>query len=125
MTNHYYLLVRSPETSLSKLMSLLNKRYANYYNTRYGLTGHVFEKRFYDEIVEDRAGMLQVSRYIHLNPVKAKMVERPEWYPWSSYHLYKGNDHNPPPFIDIQHILNFFVGTTEEKRQSYCFSMSQ
>ncbi|AGK55906.1 REP-associated tyrosine transposase [Bacillus sp. 1NLA3E] len=89
MTNHYHLQMRSKEISISKLMAFINKRYANYYNTKYRITGHVFEKRFYDSIIEDKEGMLEVSRYIHLNPVEAKMVKKPENYPWSSYYLFK------------------------------------
>ena len=53
MTNHFHLQMRSQEAPLSKVMSLINKRYANYYNTRYRLTGHVFEKRFYHFPTED------------------------------------------------------------------------
>ena len=74
MTNHFHLQLRSQEASISKVMALLNKRYANYYNTKYRLTGHVFEKRFYSELIEGTTGMLEVSRYIFLNPVKARMV---------------------------------------------------
>jgi putative transposase len=68
-------------------MALFNKRYANYYNTKYRLTGHVYESRFYDKMIADKEGMLEVSRYIHLNKVEAKMVRKPESYPWSSYHF--------------------------------------
>ncbi len=88
MTNHLHLLIRSHNQPLSKVMSLLNKRYANYYNTRYRLTGHVYEKRYYSKIVDSKEGMLEVSRYIHLNPVEARMVRAPEQYPWSSYHYF-------------------------------------
>ena len=70
MTNHFHLQARSQQQSISKVMALVNKRYANYYNTRYGLTGHVFEKRYFSKIIDDDAGMLEVSRYIHLNPVR-------------------------------------------------------
>jgi putative transposase len=69
-------------------MALINKRYANYYNTKYRLTGHVYESRFYDKMIVDKEGMLEVSRYIHLNPVEAKMVRKPEYSPWSSYHFF-------------------------------------
>jgi putative transposase len=72
MTNHYHLQIRSSETPLSKLMALINKRYANYYNTKYKLTGHVYEKRYYDKLIEGKEGMLEVSRYIHLNRVAAR-----------------------------------------------------
>jgi hypothetical protein len=66
---------------------VVNKRFANYYNAKYRLTGHVFEKRYYDQLINDKEGMLEVSRYIHLNPVKANRVKAPENYPWSSYYF--------------------------------------
>ncbi|HWL27068.1 MAG TPA: transposase [Ureibacillus sp.] len=125
MTNHFHLQMRSKETSISKIMSLINKRYANYYNTRYRLTGHVFEKRFYDKIIEDREGMIEVSRYIHLNPVKAKMVKRPEHYPWSSYYLYMYQNSIQPRFMNVECVLDFYVGKVEEKRQLYCKSLEK
>lgn len=120
MTNHFHLQIRSQEVSLSKIMSLINKRYANYYNTRYRLTGHVFEKRYYDKIIEDKEGMIEVSRYIHLNPVEARMVKKPEHYSWSSYYLFKYPHSIQPTFIDINRILDFYIGTVEEKKKKYC-----
>jgi REP element-mobilizing transposase RayT len=123
MTNHYHLQLRTKELSLSKLMALINKRYANYYNTRYSLTGHVFEKRFYDSIIEDQNGMIKVSRYIHLNPVEAKMVKRPEHYPWSSYYLYMNPNAMHPRFMKVEAILDYYVGTLEERRRLYCEEM--
>lgn len=123
MTNHYHLQIRSPEVPLSKVMSLLNKRYANYYNTCYRLTGHVFEKRYFDKLIEDKEGMLDVSRYIHLNPVEARMVKKPESYPWSSYHLFKNPKIMQPSFMNVNHILDFYTGTIEQKRKLYCESL--
>lgn len=104
-------------------MSLINKRYANYYNTRYRLTGHVFEKRYYDKIIEDKEGMLEVSRYIHLNPVAARMVRKPESYPWSSYYLFLNDRVIPPKYIEIHHILDYYLGSTEKKKEKYRMSM--
>lgn len=123
MTNHYHLQIRSQEVPLSKVMSLINKRYANYYNTRYRLTGHVFEKRYYDKVIEDKEGMLEVSRYIHRIPVEARMVKKPESYPWSSYYLFKDHNSHQPKFMNINHILYFYTGTTEEQREKYCESL--
>ncbi|WP_251555096.1 REP-associated tyrosine transposase [Neobacillus muris] len=123
MTNHYHLQIRSSEVPLSKLMSLINKRYANYYNTKYRLTGHVYEKRFYDHIIEDKQGMLEVSRYIHLNPVEAKMVRRPEYYPWSSFPLYKYSRTVPPCFMNMDSLLGFYEGTEEMRKEKYCQSL--
>jgi putative transposase len=104
-------------------MSLVNKRYANYYNTRYRLTGHVFEKRYYDKIIEDKEGMLEVSRYIHRNPVEAKMVKQPQFYPWSSYHLFTQAHSTPPRFMNINNLLDYYTGTEQQKKEKYCQSM--
>lgn len=124
MTNHYHLQMRSQEVPLSKIMSLINKRYANYYNTRYRLTGHVFEKRYYDKIIEGKEGMIEVSRYIHLNPIAARMVKNPEDYPWSSYHLYKNSRYIPAKFVNLNSILDYYTGTLNQKREKYCDSVS-
>lgn len=117
MTNHFHLQLRSNEYSISKVMALINKRYADYYNTRYNLTGHVFEKRFYDRLIDPGAGMLKVSRYIHLNPVEAGIVRRPEEYPWSSYRSFTRRFSNPLLNIDV--ILDLFPGNIREKRWRY------
>lgn len=101
MTNHYHLLIRSKEQPLSKVMALVNKRYASYYNTRYRLTGHVFEKRFFDKVIYSEEGMIKVSRYIHLNPIKANMVEKPEDYPWSSYSLFYRGEKLPTYVVPV------------------------
>lgn len=119
MTNHYHLQLRSLNTPISKIMSLINKRYANYYNTRYRLTGHVFEKRFHDSIIMDKKGMLEVSAYIHLNPVEAKMVQLPEHYPWSSYHFIKYPQSAIPKYMNIDSLLDFFNGNHEQKAVKY------
>ncbi|MBO0995671.1 transposase [Bacillus sp. SD088] len=120
MSNHFHLQLRSQQASISKVMALLNKRYANYYNTRYRLTGHVFENRFFSSLIEDRAGMLQVSKYIHLNPVKAGMVKKPEDYAWSSYRFYHQEiKNNLPSYINIYALLDLFEGTLAEKQHQY------
>ncbi|OIJ21714.1 transposase [Anaerobacillus alkalidiazotrophicus] len=119
MTNHFHLLLRSQEEPISKVMALVNKRYANYYNTKYKLTGHVFEKRYFSEMVKDTTGMLTVSRYIHLNPIKAKMVKSPEHYPWSSFRFYANPHVIPPNYIDTTYLLNYFPGTETEKREQF------
>ncbi|MDT8858873.1 transposase [Alkalihalobacillus sp. MEB130] len=118
MTNHFHLQLRSPE-HISKVMSLVNKRYANYFNTKYKLTGHVFEKRYFSQMIQDRAGMLEVSRYIHLNPLKANLVTHPAVYHWSSFRFLYSPQISPPHFIDPNHITSYFTGTNEAKRKEY------
>lgn len=123
MTNHFHLQLRSKEQPVSKVMSLLNKRYADYYNTKNGITGHVFEKRYYDKIIDSGAGMLEVSRYIHLNPVKAKMVMRAESYQWSSYRYYLNTLRHH--MLDMDAVLDYFSGNEMEKREKYQKFMEQ
>lgn len=117
MTNHFHLQLRSTEQPLSKVMSLINKRYADYYNTKYRLTGHVFEKRYYDKIIDSSAGMLEVSRYIHRNPLEAEMVQKAESYPWSSYRYYLHTTHHGK--LHMEAILDHFSGEEWEKRRKY------
>ena len=123
MNNQFHFQLRSSEVPISKLMALINKRYANYYNTKYRLTGHVFEKRFYDKRIDDKEGMLEVSRYIHLNPVEARMVKLAEYYPWSSYQYYK-KDSTVPCFMNVNFLLDYYEGTPTQKREKYCCSVT-
>jgi putative transposase len=69
--------------------------------------------------------MLEVSRYIHLNPVEAKMVRKPEHYPWSSYYLFKQPHAQQPGYMNIHSLLDYYSGTTIEKKEAYCISHSE
>jgi putative transposase len=116
-------MLRSKEHSISTIMSLLNKRYADYYNTKYRLNGHLFEKRFYSHEIFGDDGILAVSSYIHRNPLEAKMVVKLEDYRWSSYPLYTNPEVPPPVFTNKHIILRYFGGSEEErirKYQGYC-----
>lgn len=85
MTNHFHLLVETSDIEIGKFVKLLANCYAQYYNRQHSFSGHLFEGRYKSGLVQDDAYFLQTSRYIHLNPVKARMVHYPEDYPWSSY----------------------------------------
>ncbi|MFC7747449.1 transposase [Lentibacillus kimchii] len=117
MTNHFHLQLRSGQHTVSKVMSLINKRYADYYNTKYKLTGHVFEKRYYDKLIDSKLGMLETSRYIHLNPVEAGMVAMPAHYPWSSYRYYLYTTGHR--LLNVDEVLDCFAGDPAEKRRKY------
>jgi REP element-mobilizing transposase RayT len=88
LPNHVHLLVETPQGNLSKLMQAFQTSYTLYFNRRHGRTGHLFEQRYKAFLVDRDSYLLQVSRYIHLNPVAAKLVARPEAYRWSSYAAY-------------------------------------
>jgi len=117
MTNHFHLQMRSTEQSISKVMSLINKRYADYYNAKNGISGHVFEKRFFDRIINTDEDMMEVSRYIHLNPLDAGIVRHAHSYPWSSYRYYLTSQRNN--LLNRHSILDYFKGEVIEKQRQY------
>jgi len=84
MTNHEHLFVETPEANLSAGMQYLGGSYSSYFNWRHKRSGHLFQGRFKAHLVETEGYFRQVSRYIHLNPVRAGIVTRPQDYPWSS-----------------------------------------
>jgi putative transposase len=85
MDNHYHFLVQTPDANLSKGMRQLNGVYTQAYNRKHQLTGHLFQGRYKAILVDAEACLLELSRYIVLNPVKAGMVKQAEDWPWSSY----------------------------------------
>lgn len=84
MTNHEHLFVETPEPNLSAGMQYLNGSYTSTFNRRRGRSGHLFQGRFKAHLIDGQGYFQAVSRYIHLNPVRARMVTRPQEYPWSS-----------------------------------------
>jgi REP element-mobilizing transposase RayT len=85
VTNHFHLVVRLREETLSAGMHWLNWMYARRFNERYGLTGHVFERRFHGELVAREEHLLETLRYVALNPVRAGLCADPAEYEWSSF----------------------------------------
>ncbi len=85
MRSHDHLFVQTPEANLSAGMQYLNGSYTSYFNRRHRRSGHLFQGRFKGHLIEEQGYFLEVSRYIHLNPVRAKAVARPQEYRWSSY----------------------------------------
>ena len=89
MTNHVHLMLQTGQTySVSKFMQWLNTSYTIYMNKRYKRVGHIFQGRYHSVLVEKESYALELSRYIHLNPVRAGIVRTPESYHWSSFHAY-------------------------------------
>ncbi len=85
MTNHYHLLLETLDANLSKGMRQLNGVYTQYVNRTHTRVGHLFQGRFKGIMVEKEAYLLELARYIVLNPVRAGIVSRPEDWPWISY----------------------------------------
>lgn len=90
MDNHYHLILETPKGNLLKIMHGLNGGYTGYFNRKYGRSGHLFQGRYKGIIIDKDSYLVPLSRYVHLNPVRAKVVERPEQYRWSSYSGYIG-----------------------------------
>lgn len=85
MPNHYHLMVETTEPDLSTGMHRLNWRFALWFNDRHGYEGHVFDRRFYSEVVESNAHFLELARYVVLNPVRARLCSHPREWRFSSY----------------------------------------
>ncbi|MGL4738411.1 MAG: transposase [Cellulosilyticaceae bacterium] len=85
MDNHVHLLIQTTTRHIGLFMKRLNMNYAIYFNKKYNYIGHLFQDRFFSELIATDTQLLETSRYIHLNPVRAQMVPLPQDYPWSSY----------------------------------------
>ena len=101
MGNHYHFVVQTHQPNLSRLMRQTNGVYTQYYNRRHAKVGHLFQGRFKAVIVDEEAYFLEVCRYVDLNPVRARMVKRPQDWPWSSYGAHTGRV-TAPAWLDSQ-----------------------
>ncbi len=107
MTNHYHILVETPETNLAQGMRQLNGVYTQRFNRAHARVGHVFQGRYKAILVERDNYLLELARYVVLNPLRAKMVRRLEAWPWSSYLATCGQAASPP-WLQTDWILGQF-----------------
>ena len=105
MGNHYHLVLRTRQANLSRLMRHINGVYTQTFNRRHQLSGHLFQGRFKAILVDSDSYLLEVSRYVDLNPVRANMVKRPDAYPWSSYRSLAGLAATPD-WLDSQSVYD-------------------
>jgi putative transposase len=117
MNNHFHLLVELTETNLSNAMYTLNYAYACWINRRHGFSGHAFDRRFSAQELETSPHLMEASRYIPLNPVRAGECERPELYKWSSYRGMIGLE--PPLFRESDWLLAQFGRTRKRAIENY------
>jgi putative transposase len=106
MDNHVHLLLGDAGADISDVMKGLNVSYVQYFNKKYERCGHLFQGRFKSEIVDTESYFLQASKYIHLNPVTAKMVAHPIDYRWSSFGIYIGQRQDKYQLVNTKTILN-------------------
>jgi REP element-mobilizing transposase RayT len=107
MSNHYHLLLETPAGNLSQVMQHINGAYTNYFNVKRKRSGHLFQGRYKAILIDADEYAKELSRYIHLNPVRAKMVSRAEAYRWSSYLDYIG-ERKSPEWLKTSFILDYF-----------------
>ena len=105
MINHVHIVIGTTDKDVSDLIKRVHSRYACNFNSKYNYVGHLFQDRYKGKLIRDDWYMLEVSRYVHLNPVKAKMIDKPEDYKWSSYNMFIGE--NEDKFINADIVLNY------------------
>jgi REP element-mobilizing transposase RayT len=118
MTNHIHLVIQTREPNLSRGMQWLNGSYAGWFNQQYQRSGHLFGGRFKAFLIDTETYFTEVLRYVVLNPVRAKMVARPEDYRWSSYRATAGLE-AAPDWLDIAAALTSFAADANLARTNY------
>lgn len=118
MTNHFHLMVETAEGNLAQCMRLLNGIHSQHVNRRHDLVGHVFQGRYKAVLVQKEAHLLELSRYIVLNPVRAGMVGSvAEWY-WSSHHFML-DPAGKPDWLERKWLLGQFGPNSEQAVDEY------
>jgi REP element-mobilizing transposase RayT len=118
MSNHWHLFVSTPEPNLSRGMHDLSSGYATVFNRRHRRSGALFQGRFKAILVQEEGYAWVLSRYVHLNPVRAAIVKRPHQYRWSSYRDYV-DSRNAPAWLDWHAVLGQISTNRALSRQEY------
>lgn len=118
MSNHYHVVIETPQPNLARGMRQLNGVYTQYVNRRHGRVGHVFQGRYKAILVERDSYLLELSRYVVLNPVRANLVSDVASWPWSSYKATLGLD-PVPHWLQVQWLLSQFSGNPDKGRRAY------
>ena len=124
MGNHYHLLLETPEPNLVKGMRRLNGVYTQAFNRRHGRVGHVLQGRYKSILVDKESYLLELCRYVVLNPVRAKMVASVADWPWSSYlaMMAKGG---APDWLATDRVLGLFADSPARARRAFARFVAQ
>ena len=117
MTNHVHLLIERQKDKVGRIMHRVLTGYSQYYNRRYQRVGHLLQGRHKAILCQSDRYLAELVRYIHLNPVRAKMVNKPEQYPHSSHRAYLGLE--PAGIVDVEPVLRHFGAKEEMARHAY------
>jgi len=115
MDNHVHIVIEAKNEPPGYFIGRVNSLYAKYFNKKYDCVGHLFQGRYHCKIIKNNLQMIEVSRYIHLNPVRANMVNKPQDYKWSSYNMYIGIEEEK--IINPEKILLHFKWSIDEKSE--------
>lgn len=118
MENHFHLFFQTPLGNLSRIMHFINTAYTAYFNKIHERTGHLFQGRYKAILVDADEYVRELSRYIHLNPVRAKISEFPEQYRWSSYRDYIGQ-RTTSAWLHTEFVLRYFGETKYKASTEY------
>ena len=124
MKNHVHIALQVSDIPLSKMMQSLSQRYTGWFNHRYDRVGHLFQGRYRAILVEREGYLLEIIRYIHLNPVRAELVTDPQDYPDSSHRAYLLLDKTSHGLC-VDPALELFGQTPEAAKISYLYFMGQ
>ncbi len=118
MNNHYHLVIETPEGNVSIGMRQLNGVYTQAFNRRHGKTGHLFQGRYKAILIQKESHLLEVSRYVVLNPIRAEIVENPRDWAWSSYRATAAFK-RPHPCLTVKWILSHLNKDTGKAVREY------
>jgi hypothetical protein len=118
MTNYYHLLIETPDAGLSRGMHFLNGVYTQWFNRRHDRVGHLLQGRFKGILIEKESHLLELVRYVVLNPGRAKMVRRARDWPWSSYRATAGQT-EIPELLTVDWVLSQFDSDRERAVRAY------
>ncbi len=119
MGNHVHLLIAEGKEEISATMKRIGVSFAWFYNWKYKTVGHLFQDRYKSEKIESDGHLMAVLRYIHQNPVKAGITEKPADWRWSSCPGYYGRTYYPPKLLDSDFILEMFSENKEAATKKF------
>ena len=119
MDNHIHLVINDNGNDISKIMKSISISYVGYFNRINKRCGHLFQDRFRSEIIKDDIYLLQVSKYIHNNPIKAGIVRKAEEYQWSSFNIYTGSCKDVRGLVEKNKILGIISNNSLEAVKAY------
>jgi putative transposase len=123
MTNHIHMARQAGADPMARFMTYLSSNYARKINLRKRRSGHLFERRYRAILVQEDSYLKELVRYIHMNPIRARMVERLTDYRWSSHHAYSGQA--APEWLTRQTVMTAFGPTVARARHAYLEFMGE